>query len=125
MINPPEWQLEWLTDQYAVCRMPADSANPEFTDSDFVCLTRTDSEVSLVISEANVPPGAAADTGWHAMRIVGTIPFETIGLLATLTGTLAEAGVSVFAVSTFDTDYVLVKDRARAQESLESAGFLF
>ena len=108
--------------------MPATDSLPNlgtFTASDLVCLTRTDSEISLVIDESSVPPGATADTGWHALRIVGTIPFKTVGLLAALTGALAESGISVFAVSTFDTDYLLVKDRARAHESLQRAGFRF
>lgn len=74
-----------------------------------------------------MPPGARCETGWSAMRLSGPIPFEETGVLASLAGPLARAGISMFAVSTYDTDYVLVRaaDAAGAQRELESAGFTF
>jgi hypothetical protein len=57
-----------------------------------------------------VPEGIPCERGWRCLRVVGTIPFSVVGVLAALTTPLAEAGISVFAVSTFDTDYLLVKE---------------
>jgi hypothetical protein len=75
----------------------------------FFSATRTRDELSVVCEEAAVPDGVKAEKGWAALRLHGPIPFGTTGVLSSLTAPLAEAGISVFAISTFDTDYLLVK----------------
>ena len=73
----------------------------------------------------NAPRGARVEDGWRALKLEGPIPFEEIGVLSALAGSLAGAGLSVFALSTFDTDYILVKETslAAALEALGKAGF--
>jgi hypothetical protein len=74
--------------------------------------------------EADVPADVAAEKGWRCLRVAGTIPFTEIGVLASLTAILSEARISVFVISTYDTDLILVKqnDLAAAIESLERGG---
>jgi hypothetical protein len=75
-----------------------------------VSLTRTDDETSLVCPVGDVPTGATlVEPGWAAMRVAGQLDFALVGILAKLAGTLADAGVSIFAISTYDTDYLLVR----------------
>ena len=90
-------------------------------------VTRGTGEISVVCEERFAPPKARVEGGWAAMRLEGPIPFEATGVLASVAAPLASAGVGIFAVSTYDTDYVLVKegDVPRAQAALEAAGFTF
>jgi hypothetical protein len=102
-----------LDGRYAVARLAPDAAVPEWADRGaFVTITRTSEELSIVTEEENVPADVRTERGWRCLKLEGPIPFETIGVAAKFTGALAAAGVSVFVVSTFDTDYVLVKDEA-------------
>lgn len=86
----------------------------------------TDEEVSLVCPTEAVPVGVLErEDGWRAFRIEGELDFSLVGILAQVSGALAEAGVPIFAVSTYNTDYVLVKAEhlARALDALSAAGF--
>ncbi len=95
---------------YAVCLLEADSPIPLWANEcEFFSITRTGEELSIVVREDAVPDGVVAERDWGCLRVAGTVPFSTIGLLASLTATLAETGISVFALSTFKTDYLLVK----------------
>lgn len=76
----------------------------------FFSVTRTDEELSIVCKQAYVPADVKAEHGWRAFKIVGPIPFEMTGVLASVITPLGEAGISIFAVSTYDTDYILVKE---------------
>ncbi len=104
--------LEWVPGRYAVCRLAAGAEMPEWATSGggFVSITRTDVELSIVAPESAVPGEVTAQRGWRAMRVVGTLDFSTVGVLARLTGACADAGVPVFVVSTYDTDILLVRD---------------
>jgi hypothetical protein len=90
-----------------------------------VSITRTDEELSIICDEGAVPRDVRAERGWRCMKVLGPLPFEMVGVAAAITAPLAQAGISVLIVGTFDTDYVLLKDemRAKAVEALESAGF--
>ena len=110
-----------LDGRYAVARLAPDAAVPPWSDRGaFVTITRTSEELSIVTEEANVPDDVRAERGWRCLKLEGPIPFETVGIAAQFTGALAAAGISVFVVSTFDTDYVLVREEAlpRALEAL-------
>jgi hypothetical protein len=114
-----------LDDRLAVCRLGPDDAIPAWaTRRGFFSVTRTAEELSVVCDEGEVPEGARAERGWRAFRGAGVIELSVVGVLASLAVPLAEAGVSLFAVSTFDTDYLLVRERdlARATEALQQAG---
>ncbi|HEY6100187.1 MAG TPA: ACT domain-containing protein [Anaeromyxobacter sp.] len=119
--------MSWLPGRFAVCRLDAPPSAPFVLSTGLFSVTRTPGEVSVVCREESMPPGARCETGWSAMRLSGPIPFEETGVLASLAGPLARAGISMFAVSTYDTDYVLVRaaDAAAAQRELEAAGFTF
>jgi hypothetical protein len=113
-------ELRLLAGHYAVCRLPSDAEIP----AGFFSATRTADELSVVCSEASVPQGALCECGWRIFQVVGPLEFSLTGVLAGIAAPLADAGVSIFAISTFDTDYVLVKDEdvAKAGEALRAAG---
>jgi len=93
---------------FSVCKVKS-IHNIDFSRT-FVFLSQTDEELSLVCESACVPPDAiAVEAGWKAFRIAGTLDFGLIGIIANITQILAEAGISVFVVSTYNTDYVLLK----------------
>ncbi|MCZ6529589.1 MAG: ACT domain-containing protein [Chloroflexi bacterium] len=105
--------LEWLPGRFAVCRLDAQAATPGWAlaDGGFVSITRSERELSIVAAEALVPAEVKAERGWAAMRVVGQLDFSMVGVLAKLTGAVAEAGISCFAISTYDTDYIFVKQQ--------------
>ncbi len=121
-MSETEITLEWLVGRFAVCRLDPSVPIPGWAlgGSDFLSITRSEVELSIVIAEALVPVEVKAERGWAAMRVVGQLGFSIVGVLAKLTGALAEAGISCFAISTYDTDYILVKeqDAVRAAEAL-------
>ncbi len=95
---------------FAVCRLAADVPLPPWaTGGKFSSVTRTADELSVVCREGDVPAGVACERGWRCLRVAGSMPFTVVGVLAALTRPVAEAGISLFAISTFDTDYMLVK----------------
>lgn len=98
----------------SVCRLAADAPLPawafEGSAGAFVSVTRTAEELSVVCRREVVPEGVRCEGGWRAMRVGGPLDFAMVGVLATLLGPIAEAGVAVFVVSTFDTDYLLVRE---------------
>jgi hypothetical protein len=105
---------------FAVARLPPDAPIPAWATGPLTSITRTADELSIVCDDAAVPDGVYAWRDFAALRVVGTIDFGVVGLLATLTRALAEAGVSVFVVSSFDTDYLFLRtpDFARACAAL-------
>jgi hypothetical protein len=111
--------LEILPGAYAVCRLAPDAAVPGWAGSsvDFVATTRTRAELSVVCAEGLVPAGTKAEAGMRILKVAGTLDFSLTGILASLAVPLAQAKVSLFAVSTYDTDYVLVP-AAKLEEAL-------
>jgi hypothetical protein len=103
--------LTLLPGRFAVCRLPPDAPLPAGWDGGpFACAARTAEELSIVCDEAAAPEGARIERGWRALRLEGPFPFEATGILASVARPLADADVGIFAVSTFDTDYVMVKE---------------
>ena len=110
---------------FAVCRLEPEAPIPPWaTAGEFSSITRTADESSVVCSQNAVPEGTPCERGWRCLRVAGTMPFAVVGVLASLTVPLADAGISVFAVSTFDTDYLLIKDEdlGRAVNRLRQHG---
>ncbi len=104
--------LEILARQLAVVRLPAGAALPAWfaqAIGPMVSMTRTADETSLICDAAVVPPDAHAERGWRAMKVRGPLAFSLTGLLAGILVPLAAARISVFALSTYDTDYILVR----------------
>ncbi|WP_395674906.1 ACT domain-containing protein [Inquilinus sp.] len=115
--------LSLLPEMLAVARLPAGAALPVWVDwSDpFVTVSRTRDELSVVCPEARVPAEEQAERGWRGFKVEGPLDFALTGILARLAAPLAEAGISIFAISTFDTDYLLVRahDLAAATSVLQ------
>jgi hypothetical protein len=110
---------------FAVCKLAAGSPVPPWAMAgDLFSVTRTPEEVSLVCRQEAVPEGVACERDWGCLRVAGSLPFTLVGVLASLTGPLAKAGVGVFVFSTFDTDYLLVKEAQMRQalHALRAAG---
>lgn len=108
-------RLSALEDQLAICRLAPDSEVPGWaTEAWFVSVTRTPDELSIVCPEPYIPDEITREDGWRALAIEGPLDFSLVGILASVATTLAEAGLSVFAISTYDTDYLLVQEDALA-----------
>jgi hypothetical protein len=125
MTNPLQFTLVALPNLFAVCRLNSSAAVPSWAmTGDFFSVTRTADELSIVCLQESVPDYVRSEKGWRCLRIAGAIPFSVAGVVANLTAPLAEAGVSVFVVSTFDTDYLLAKenDWAKALDVLRGQG---
>jgi hypothetical protein len=118
-------QLGVLPALFAVCRLGPEEPVPQWaTAGDFSSFSRTADELSIVCREDVVPAGVRCQRGWRCLRVAGPLDFALVGVLASLLVPLAAAGISVFAVSTFDTDYLLIPDAdlPRATEALQRAG---
>lgn len=123
----PAQRIRLLPDRVAIVRYdPSDLIDIEFdAASGFFSFIRTGKEVSLVMDQKRVPRKAPKkSTGWRVFEIEGPFPFDAVGILASVTAPLAGAGVSIFALATFDTDYFLVQGRQlrRAVTALRKAG---
>ncbi len=117
--------LSLLPARYAICRLEPEEAIPPWAGNvGFVSVTRTSEELSIACAEANVPEGVPSDRGWRCLKVEGPLDLSLTGVLASLAGPLAEARVNIFAISTYDTDYLLIKDDkvSRAIEVLRAAG---
>jgi len=112
-------------EQYAICRLEPDAPVPVWAGgAGFLSITRTAVELTVVCAEEMVPETAHAERRRRLLQIEGTLAFTLIGVLASVAEPLAKAEISIFAVSTYDTDYLLIseKDLRGATEVLEAAG---
>ena len=122
----PGLTLELLAERLAIIRLSPDADMPQLPlGGSLLSLTVTRDEISIVCSEDVAPDGGERESGWRALRVVGDLDFALIGIMAALSGTLATAGVSLFALSTYTTDYFLVRetDLGQAVMALRSAGY--
>jgi hypothetical protein len=104
-------ELILLPDSLAICRLNKDAEIPDWAlAGSFYAVVRTEDELSIVCPDGHPSPGTKFDSGWRALKVQGPLAFDEIGILAGLTVPLAEAGIPVFVISTFDTDYLLVKE---------------
>jgi hypothetical protein len=111
--------------RFAICRLNSDDAIPDWLSQHrFWSVTRTDEELSVVLPEESAPADWKAEKGWRCFEVHGPLDFSLTGVLDSLASPLAEAGVSIFAISTYDTDYVLVreKDLDKAKNVLSESG---
>jgi len=114
-----------LPGELAIARLDPAAALPAWTTNGPISsITRTAEELSIVCGAADVPADVSAERGWRCLRVAGRLDFSMTGVLASIAVPLAQAGVSIFAVSTFDTDYVLVRERElpAAVAALTAAG---
>lgn len=117
-------ELQVLDTDFTVCRID-DLAEVDLRDT-FCFVGKTDAELSLVCATACVPPHTLErEDGWRGFRVGGVLDFSLVGILAGIAGVLADERISVFAVSTFQTDYMLIKEKdfARALAALAARGY--
>ena len=120
-------ELDVLPGAVAVCQLDADDPLPEWldlTDRHLVSVTRTATELSIVTQQDDVPLGVVAERGWRVLAVRGPLAFSLTGVLASLAQPLADAGIPIFVLSTYDTDVLLVRDEGldRAVAALTEAG---
>ena len=119
------FQLTVLPGFFAIVRLAADAPLPSWASAgDFFSVTRTSDELSVVCLANQVPSSLTAETAWRALKVQGPFALSEIGVLAALAAALAHAKVSLFAISTFDTDYLLVNEQQlpAAIAALKGAG---
>ena len=118
--------LELLSGRLSICRLDASAPLPDWvaTARGFTSVTRTLDELSIVCPEDAIPAGVPSEEGWRIFKIRGPLDFALTGVLASVAEPLAHAGIAIFAISTFDTDYVMVKesDSEAAAQALRAAG---
>ena len=117
--------LTVLPGRLAICRLPPDVAIPECPpQAKFWSVTRTAEELSIILPEESVHPGWQAETGWRGLKVQGPLDFDLTGVLASLAAPLAEASVSILTISTYNTDYILVKENnlEKAKQALRASG---
>ncbi|CAN5389115.1 ACT domain-containing protein [soil metagenome] len=105
--------LQTTNDLLAVCRLSPAKTLPEWLDFEqykFISITQTSDELSIVYDQERVPSDVKAEKNWRAIRIKGQLDFALVGILTRVITPLAENGISVYTISTYDTDYILVKD---------------
>ena len=125
-MTAPALTLEILSDELAVCRLPVDAAVPNWAwAGELTSITCTDDELSLVCAAEAVPPDVRHTADWRALKVRGPLDFSLVGILAGISGVLAEAEISIFALSTYDTDYILVRGSRleAAVAALSAAGY--
>lgn len=120
--------LAVLQDRLAICRSDKDAPLPTWAkaaDGEFISVTRTRDELSIIVADSRAPREAKCERGWRLLMVKGPLDFNQVGIIAGLSSTLADAGISIFALSTYDTDYILVKqaDLDRALAALRQAGY--
>jgi uncharacterized protein len=98
-----------LPERYAVCRLrPEDSIPTDLFHGRLCSVTRTENELSIVLLEEDVQAGWQAERGWRCLKVLGPLDFSLTGILSGISGALAEECISIFALSTYDTDYILI-----------------
>jgi len=125
MVDVKQLKMVSLCQEFSICKV-ADYSQIDL-ESPFVFTGSTDEEKSLVCPTELVPQNTVErDDGWKALRIIGMLDFSLVGILARISNILAENSIGIFAVSTFNTDYIFVKrfNFDKAIKALEDAGFI-
>jgi hypothetical protein len=119
------YEIEALPLDLAICRLGPDDDAPDWAlQAEFFSLTNTGDELSVVCPQDRVPPGIEKSSEWRCLKLRGPLDFDQVGVLASLAQPLADAGISIFTISTYETDYILVqlKDIDRAVSVLRKRG---
>jgi uncharacterized protein len=111
-LNRPQLTLLLFDGCLAVCRLPSNSPVPTwaFAKGPLSSITRSEKELSIICGETAVPSGVRCERGWRVMKVENSLNFAQTGILVALAAPLADAGVSIFTISTFDSQYLMVKE---------------
>ena len=118
-------KFRWLPGSYAIVRLAPDAPVPDWaTKGDFTSITRTPDELSIVCPADNLPPDVDSPPHWICLKLAGPFPFSQTGVLLSFIEPLSNHGVPVFAISTYDTDYVLIQEEFAGMgiSALQQAG---
>jgi hypothetical protein len=114
-----------LRETFAICRLDKDAPVPNWVfQGDLLSITRTKDELSIVCPQINVPKGVVCNQGWSCLRLKGPLNLSSTGIISSIAKTLENEGISLFLISTYDTDYVMVKEKdlEKAVFALTEAG---
>jgi uncharacterized protein len=104
-------KFRWLPGPYAIVHLVPDAPIPHWaTKGDFISISRTADELSIICPTANIPPDVEPGPRWVCLKLAGPFPFSQTGVLLSFIEPLSNNGVPIFAISTYDTDYVLVQE---------------
>lgn len=124
-INPQKFVISVLPQTFAVCWIDPTSAIPAWaTKSSFFTISRTSEELSIICPQEDVPDNTRSDAGWRCFKVEGPLDLTLTGIFASLANALSNAKISIFALSTYDTDYLMVKQENvdRAASALTELG---
>lgn len=111
-MNSIKLTMRLLNEKYSVCRLAKNDAIPTWAlQGDFFSITKTDDELSIVCLHENVPDDIKCEKDWRILKVEGPLDFSLVGILASISSLMAKAKISIFALSTYDTDYILVKEK--------------
>ena len=119
--------LKLLRETYAVCRLNINEEIPTWAlKGDFFSVTKTEDELSIVCLQDKIDNDVKCEKDWRVLKVEGPLDFSLIGILANISKVLADVKVSIFAISTYDTDYILLKDKDLdvAIEALEKNDYI-
>lgn len=121
--------LTTLKDSFSILRLPPEAPIPDWAlkSDGFLTISRTSDELSIVAQSSHIPKKDwTIETGWRALKVDGALDFSLTGILAAIANPLAQQSISIFAISTFDTDYILVKEEQlqQAQQTLIQSGMI-
>lgn len=118
--------MRLLEGKYGVCRLDKGQSIPEWPQKgEFFSITNTADELSIVCMENYIPKEEKFESDWRILKIEGPLDFSLIGILSSISSVLAQNGISIFAISTYDTDYILVKENnlEKAVQVLDKEGY--
>lgn len=102
--------MEVLPDKIGICKLAVNQEIPLWAfQGEFFSITKTTEELSVVCSEENIPGDVLCERGWRALKLRGPFPFDLVGIVAQVSAAVARAGVGIFVISTYDTDYIRIK----------------
>lgn len=104
--------LKLLEKKFAVCRLNKEELIPKWiNNNEFYSITKTEDELSIVCEEHNIPSYVKYEGDWRVFKVEGPLDFSLVGILSSISTILAQSKISIFAISTYDTDYILVQDK--------------
>ena len=119
--------MKLLKEKYGVARLEKDSLIPKWaTDGEFYSISKTEDELSIVCLQENIPASVKCENEWRVLKVVGPLDFALVGILASISSLMASVSISIFAISTYDTDYILIKEKDidNAIKSLRSNSYI-
>lgn len=110
-MNSVKLTLKLLNEKYSVCKLDKNNTIPTWAvKGDFFSITKTEDELSIVSLQENIPDDIKCEKDWRILKVEGPLDFSLVGILASISILMAEQQISIFALSTYDTDYILVKE---------------